>query len=92
MTLDPTKKEVKIRNETVHLTATEYKILELLMRHPGSVFSSEQIYESIWHEDAINTETIMVHIRNLRKKIETDPRNPEYIKVVWGVGYKIEKM
>lgn len=92
LTLDPTKKEVKIRNETVHLTATEYKILELLMRHPGSVFSSEQIYESIWHEDAINTETIMVHIRNLRKKIETDPRNPEYIKVVWGVGYKIEKM
>lgn len=85
-------KEVRIRNQDIHLTAKEYKILELLMEHPGRIFSAEQIYESVWKEEAINTDTIMVHIRKLRKKIEVDTKNPEYIKVVWGIGYKIEKM
>ena len=61
------------------------------MEKPGRVFSSEQIYENVWNEAAINTETVMVHIRNLREKIEITPSNPQYLKVVWGVGYKIEK-
>ena len=61
------------------------------MASPGRVYSSEEIYEKVWKEDAINTETVMVHIRNLREKIELDPKKPRYIKVVWGVGYKIEK-
>ena len=58
---------------------------------PGRVFSSEEIYERVWQEKAINTDTIMVHVRNIREKIELDPKNPKYLKVVWGVGYKIEK-
>ena len=92
LSLNPDSKEASIRGACIHLTAKEYKILKLLMSQPGRIFSSEQIYEHVWEENAVNTETIMVHIRNLRKKIETDPRNPEYIKVVWGIGYKIEKM
>ena len=92
LSLNPDSKEALIRGASIHLTAKEYKILKLLMSQPGRIFSSEQIYEHVWEENAVNTETIMVHIRNLRKKIETDPRNPEYIKVVWGIGYKIEKM
>lgn len=92
LSLNPDSKEASIRGVSIHLTAKEYKILKLLMSQPGRIFSSEQIYEHVWEENAVNTETIMVHIRNLRKKIETDPRNPEYIKVVWGIGYKIEKM
>lgn len=90
--LNQETKEVRVRNEEVHLTLKEYKILELLMSQPGRIYSSEQIYETIWNEEAINTDTIMVHIRRLRKKIELDTKNPEYIKVVWGIGYKIEKM
>lgn len=90
--LNKTTKQVTIRDKELHLTLKEFQILELLMSQPGRVFSSEQIYESIWKEDAINTDTIMVHIRRLRKKIEEDPKNPDYIKVVWGIGYKIEKM
>ena len=65
--------------------------LQLLMEYPGKVFSAENIYESVWKEDAINTDTVMVHVRNLREKIELDPKHPQYLKVVWGVGYKIEK-
>lgn len=61
------------------------------MRNVGRVFSSEEIYENVWNEDAINTETVMVHVRNIREKIELDSKNPRYLKVVWGVGYKIEK-
>ena len=61
------------------------------MRNPGRVFSPEEIYERIWNEKPIGTETIMVHIRNIRTKIEVNPKNPKYLKVVWGVGYKIEK-
>ena len=86
------RKQVFIRNQEIHLTLKEFQILELLMSQPGRVFSSEQIYESVWQENAINTDTIMVHIRRLRRKIEDDPKNPQYIKVVWGIGYKMEKM
>ena len=73
------------------MTPKEFSILELLMSYPNRVFSSEEIYERIWKEEAINTETIMVHIRKLREKIEIDPKRPKYLKVVWGLGYKIEK-
>ena len=75
----------------VKVTPIEYKILLLLAKNPGRVFSSEEIYERVWQEKAINTDTIMVHVRNIREKIEIDPKNPKYLKVVWGVGYKIEK-
>lgn len=70
-----------------------YKILELLMEHPGQVFSSEQIYENVWQESANYTveNTVMVHIRHIREKIEIDAKKPRYVKVVWGIGYKMEK-
>lgn len=83
--------EVTMDGNPVKLTPIEYKILLLLAKSPGRVFSSEEIYERVWQERAINTDTIMVHVRNIREKIELDPRNPKYLKVVWGVGYKIEK-
>ncbi|MEG1002081.1 response regulator transcription factor [Clostridium sp.] len=76
----------------VKLTLIEYKILDLLMSNAGRVFSSEQIYENVWGEEAINTDTIMVHIRRIREKIEINPKKPEYLKVVWGIGYKFEKI
>ena len=82
---------VTVDGEPVKVTPTEYKILLLLMTHPGRVFSAEEIYEWVWHERAVNTDTIMVHVRNIREKIEINPREPKYLKVVWGVGYKIEK-
>ena len=78
--------------ENVRLTPLEFKILSLLIRHPGRVFSAEEIYERVWNERAVNTETVMVHLRNLREKIEIDPKKPKYLKVVWGIGYKIEKI
>lgn len=84
-------KEVSVDDRNIKVTPIEFKILELLMSHPGKVFSAENIYESVWNEQAINTDTVMVHIRNLREKIEIDPKNPRYLKVVWGIGYKIEK-
>ncbi len=84
-------KEVSVDDKSIKVTPIEFKILELLMEYPGKVFSAENIYESVWHEDAISTDTVMVHVRNLREKIEIDPKNPRYLKVVWGVGYKIEK-
>lgn len=90
--LDLDTKEVTVDGKLVKVTPIELKILELLMKKPGRVFSSEQIYENVWNEAAINTETVMVHVRNLREKIEINPSNPQYLKVVWGVGYKIEKM
>ena len=76
----------------VHLTKKEFEILKLLMESPGRVYSAEEIYERVWSQDAINTETIMVHVRKLREKIEQDPKHPQYLKVVWGIGYKIEKL
>ena len=84
-------KEFTVDEAPVKLTPIEYKILNLLMKHPGRVFPTEEIYERIWNETAINTDTIMVHIRNIREKIEINPKKPKYLKVVWGVGYKIEK-
>ena len=83
--------EVFVDGAPVRLTPLEFKILLLLMKNPGRVFSAEEIYERIWNEKAVNTDTIMVHIRKIREKIEIDPKNPKYLKVVWGVGYKIEK-
>lgn len=84
-------REFSVDGSLVKLTPIEYKILNLLMRHPGRVFPAEEIYERIWNETAVNTDTIMVHIRNIREKIEINPKKPKYLKVVWGVGYKIEK-
>ena len=84
-------KTVTVEGKAVKVTPIEFKILELLMSYPGKVFSADNIYESVWQEDAISTDTVMVHIRNLREKIEIDPKHPQYLKVVWGVGYKIEK-
>ena len=83
--------EVTVDGEPVKMTPIEYKILLLLMKNPGRVFSAEEIYERVWNERAINTDTIMVHVRNIREKIEVNPREPKYLKVVWGDGYKIEK-
>ncbi|MCI8389465.1 MAG: response regulator transcription factor [Roseburia sp.] len=79
--------------EAVRLTATETKIVELLMRNAGRIFPAEEIYRRVWEEDAFAPEnTVMVHIRRIREKIELNPKEPEYLKVVWGIGYKIEKM
>lgn len=83
--------EVFVDGAPVRLTPIEFKILLLLMRNPGRVFSADEIYERIWNEKAVNTDTIMVHVRKIREKIEIDPKNPKYLKVVWGVGYKMEK-
>lgn len=83
--------EVSVDGEPVRLTPMEFKIVQLLIKSPGRVFSADEIYERIWNEKAINTDTIMVHVRNIREKIEIDPKNPKYLKVVWGVGYKIDK-
>ncbi|MCQ2969225.1 MAG: response regulator transcription factor [Clostridium sp.] len=84
-------KEVILDGNTIKVTPSEFKILTLLIKSPGRVFSAEEIYERVWNEHAINTDTIMVHIRNIREKIEINPRKPKYLKVVWGVGYKLEK-
>ena len=86
-------KEVTVDGEPVKLTPIEYNILLLLVKHQGKVFSIDQIYESIWNEDAIGVDnTVAVHIRHIREKIEINPKEPRYLKVVWGVGYKIEKL
>ena len=90
--LDLFSREVNVNNQMVHLTKKEFEILKLLMESPGRVYSAEEIYEKVWSQDAINTETIMVHVRKLREKIEQDPKHPQYLKVVWGIGYKIEKL
>ena len=83
--------ELTVDGEPVKLTPMEFKIVQLLMKNPGRVFSADEIYERVWNEKAVNTDTIMVHVRNIREKIELDPKNPKYLKVVWGVGYKMEK-
>ena len=85
-------KQVTVDGEFVKLTPIEYNILLLLMKNQGKVFSINQIYESIWNEEAIGADnTVAVHIRHIREKIEINPKDPRYLKVVWGVGYKIEK-
>lgn len=92
LVLDYSEKKVSVDGVPVKLTATEYKILEFLMKNAGNVFSAEKIYQSVWNEDAYSVEnTVMVHIRHIREKIEIDSKNPRYLKVVWGIGYKIEK-
>lgn len=89
--LDEDRVEVRVDGKLVKVTPMEYKILLLLMKNPGRVFSADEIYERVWNERAVNTDTIMVHVRNIREKIEINPKEPKYLKVVWGVGYKIEK-
>ena len=92
--LDTASKQVEVDGEQVKLTATEYKIVNLLINNLNRVFSAEEIYERVW-EDNIGyavENTVMVHIRRIREKIEIDTKNPKYIKVVWGIGYKMEKM
>ncbi|MBW4080602.1 response regulator transcription factor [Paenibacillus sp. S150] len=83
--------QVSLDGNPVKLTPLEFKILALLIKSPGRVYPAEEIYERVWNERAVSTETIMVHIRNIREKIEINPKNPKYLKVLWGVGYKIEK-
>lgn len=86
------RKEVFVDGEKVKFTPLEYNILLFMMKHPGRVYSSNQIYENIWNEEALAAEnTVAVHIRHIREKIEINPKEPRYLKVVWGVGYKIDK-
>ena len=85
-------KEVSIAGDQIKLTPIEYNILLLLVKNAGKVFSIDEIYEQIWNEEAIGADnTVAVHIRHIREKIEINPREPRYLKVVWGVGYKVEK-
>lgn len=91
ITLDDPAKEVRVDGDIVNLTKTEYEILKLLIKEPGRVFSPHEIYTKVWGDDPYGTEnTVAVHIRRLREKIEIDPAKPRYLKVIWGRGYKIE--
>ncbi len=91
LVLDTESKSVTVDGEAVRLTPLEYKILELLCRHPGKVFSTEEIYRQVWNDDVVSDNAIAVHVRHIREKIEINPKEPRYLKVVWGVGYKIER-
>ena len=92
LSLDTDSKEVCVDGDPVKLTAREYSILEYLMKNMGRVLSSSQIYEAVWNEPAFKIEkTVTVHIKNIREKIEINPKEPKYLKVVWGLGYKVEK-
>lgn len=92
LTIDTVNKQVSLRGENIKLTATEYKILTLLASHLGRIFSIKEIYERVWEEPFYKSEnTVTVHIRRMREKIEINSKEPEYIKVVWGLGYKIDK-
>lgn len=91
--LDTMSKTLSVDGEEVHLTAREYGILEFLMENAGRTLSSSQIYEAVWNEPSMNSDrTVTVHIRRIREKIEINPKEPKYLKVVWGIGYKIEKL
>ena len=91
--LDKDAKEVRVNGKLVKMTATEYGILQLLMENAGKVFSIDEIYERVWNESPFSPEnTVSVHIRRIREKIEINPKEPRYLKVVWGIGYKIEKI
>jgi DNA-binding response OmpR family regulator len=93
LTVDDEEKTVTVDGETVAVTPTEFGILKLLVQNAGRVYSMEQIYEAVWKEPAYNPEnTVAVHIRRIREKIEINPKDPRYLKVVWGIGYKIEKI
>jgi len=90
--LDEEAKELRVDGETVRLTATEYGIMLFLMKNMGRVYSTDQIYENVWNEPSYSVEnTVAVHIRRIREKIEINPKEPKYLKVVWGIGYKIER-
>lgn len=92
LVIDDERKEVSVDGETIRLTPVEYGILKLLCENAGRVFSISQIYEQVWNEPAYNPEnTVAVHIRRIREKIEINPKEPKYVKVVWGIGYKVEK-
>jgi two-component system response regulator VanR len=92
LVINVTTHDVTVEGREIKLTPREFAILELLARNPGVVFSTEKIYERVWNEPFYESEnTVMVHIRNLREKLENNPRTPQYIKTVWGVGYKIEQ-
>ena len=91
--IDDEQKTVEVDGNAIAVTPIEYGIIKLLTEHAGRVFSMEQIYEAVWNEPAYNPEnTVAVHIRRIREKIEINPKNPKYLKVVWGIGYKIEKI
>lgn len=90
LVIDMRSKSVSVDGTAVRLTPSEYKILELLCKNKGRVFSVEEIYQSLWNDNPVGDNTIAVHIRHIREKIEINPREPKYIKVVWGVGYKAE--
>ena len=91
--LNISTKEVKVDGEVVKITPIEFKILKLLLSNKGRVFSIDEIYEKVWNEESFNVEnTVAVHIRRIREKIEINPKEPRHLKVVWGVGYKIEKL
>ena len=93
LVIDDGQKSVTLDGEQIPVTPTEYGILKFLTSNSGKVFSIEQIYEAVWNEPAYSAEnTVAVHIRRIREKIEIDPKNPQYLKVVWGIGYKIEKI
>ena len=93
LVVDDEQKTVELDGKPVAVTPIEYGILKLLTEHAGRVFSMDQIYEAVWNEPAYNPEnTVAVHIRRIREKIEINPKNPKYLKVVWGIGYKIEKI
>ncbi len=92
LSLDTLAKELTLDGEPIKLTATEYGIIRVLMENLGRVLSTGQIYEAVWEEPSFNTEkTVTVHIRRIREKLEINPKDPKYLKVVWGIGYKIEK-
>lgn len=91
ITLNDETKEVYVEDKLIKLTPIEYGILHLLMQHPGRVFSIEEIYGFVWNEPAYSPDTVTVHIRHIREKIEINPKEPKYIKVVWGIGYKFEQ-
>ena len=92
LTIDDNRKNVTVDGAEIRLTPLEYKIALLLIRSPGRVFSIDEIYERVWEEDAFSAQNIVaVHIRRIREKIEIDPKNPKYIKVVWGIGYRMDK-
>lgn len=91
LSVNTESKTVKVDGEPVRLTPVEYKILELLARNRGRVFSAEDIYSNVWNEqNVVNDNTIAVHVRHIREKIEINPKEPKYLKVVWGIGYKID--
>ncbi len=92
LSYDPAGRILRADGDEVKLTPTETKIVDLLFRHPGQIFPAEEIYRRVWNEDAFSCEnTVMVHIRRIREKIELNPKEPDYIKVVWGIGYKLEQ-